>query len=139
LLGRCAMFRGAKSAYPHLYATMEFDYSCEWHDTGDPAAYEDEGGAHELIEALADDDDLLDAIDSSEETGDLQIIDAGRVPESGVRTECVSPNISVGRAEARPLALGGPADLKTTNLELRTGQLGSAQLERWLAAIEAPE
>jgi hypothetical protein len=139
LLGRCAMFRRAKSAYPDLYATMEFDYSCEWHDTGDPATYEDESGAHERIEALADDRDFLAAIDSSEETDDLQIIDAGRVPESGIRTECDCLNISGWPDDSRPLNVWWTADLKNTNFELRTGEIRSDQLERWLAEIETSE
>ena len=139
LLERCAMFRGAKSAYPDLGATTEFDDSCVWHETGDPAAYEDEAGARELIEALAGDDDLLDAIDSSEETGDLQIIDAGRVPESGIRPDYDCLNIWGRPDDGDPLDLWWTADIKYTNLELRTDEIRSDQFERWLAAIEAPE
>src|SRR5690348_3704438 len=64
LLGRCAMFRGARAAYPGLHATTEFDYTCSWHDTGDAEAYDD--GDRGRIEALAEDDELLDALAGAE-------------------------------------------------------------------------
>jgi hypothetical protein len=134
LLGRCAMFRKAMAAYPDLDATMGFDYACAWHDTGDDDAYED--GDRELIEALAEDDELMEAVECAAEPDEFPIVDAGRVPESGIRTDCDCLNISGWPDDSRPLNVWWTADLKNTNFELQTGEIRSDQLEQWLAEIE---
>jgi hypothetical protein len=137
LLGRCAMFRKAKAAYPDLFATMEFDYSCAWHDTGDDDAYED--GDRELIKALARDDELMEAVACAEETGEFQIVVAGRVPESGIWTECDCLTLSGPPDESRSLELWWTAGDERTRCELLTGRIRSDQIERWLAEIETSE
>jgi hypothetical protein len=104
LLGRCAKFREARHAYPEMYATSEFDYTCTFHDTGDEDAYE--SGDRELIEALAEDDELMDAVAGSGDNEKLRTIDATRLPEWGIRTDCDCLNISGWTIASRSICGG---------------------------------
>jgi hypothetical protein len=111
LLGRCAWFRKEHVANPDLYLTTEFDHYCSWHDTGADKVYE--GGDLEAIKALAEADEFMEAVALTEETGEFQIVDAGRVPERGIWVDVVWLHIWESPAARGPAARGpaarGPA------------------------------
>jgi hypothetical protein len=81
----------------------------------------------------------MEILACSEGTNPLQSIDAVRVPKSGIPTECNCLHISGSPDGSRPLDLWWTAYRKNTGLELRTSQIPSDQLERWLAGLERPD
>jgi hypothetical protein len=143
LRGRCAWFWKEHVANPDLHATTEFDHYCFWYDTGDDdMGYE--GGDLEAIKALAEDDEFMEAVALTEETGEFQIVDGGRVPEDGIWTDLVWLHIQRSRLvsrpdEDRPVELWWTAIDERTGCDLRTCRIQSDRLEQWLAEIERAE
>jgi hypothetical protein len=139
---RARCFLKAREAYPDLYETYEFDSRLQWYDTGAENEYDDQADRDKLAR-LTDDvtpfDDSrraeLDKLDAWEIP--WLIVPTEELPDSGnLRTECEQLVMSLRGATRDTVELRWVCYIKHTEVELRTFDINSEDLDRWLAELE---
>jgi hypothetical protein len=139
---RAQCFLKAREAYPDLYETYEIHSRFEWYDTGADKDYDDQADRDKLARLTDDrepfDDDRraeLDKLDRSEIP--WLLIPTEELPGSGnLRTECDQLVMSLRGDTCDTLALRWFCYMKHTDVELRTFDISSEDIDRWLAELE---
>jgi hypothetical protein len=147
---RCQCFGKAKLAYPELYETYEFDCQPEWFETGTSHPYDDQSDQHKL-QRLSYDAEISDGESCDEsfcaelDRLDLQeinslVIPTVELPSTGnLRTECVQLVMSLYSDGSDIVDLRWFCYLKHTDVELRTTEINSDDIDRWLAEVTQEE
>ena len=150
---RTQCFFKAKEVYPDLYETYEFNCQPEWYATGASEAYDDpsdqdrlQGLSYdpELGEGESYEESLCAELDTLElrEINSL-VVPAEVLPSSGnVRTESTQLVMSLYGNGSDIVELNWICYLRHTDVELRTMEINSDDIDRWLAELvqeESPE
>jgi hypothetical protein len=150
---RTRCFSKAKEAYPDLYETYEFNCQPEWYATGASEAYDDPSDQDKL-QGLSYDPELgegesyVDSICAELDTLELQginslVVPAEVLPSSGnVRTESTQLVMSLYGNGSDIVELKWICYLRHTDIELRTMEINSGNIDHWLAELvqeERPE
>jgi hypothetical protein len=142
LVQRARGFLKAKQAYPDLYETYEFESRLEWYDTGAGKDYDDQVD-REKLERLTDDvaphDDgrrsERDKLDGWEIPWIL--IPTDELPASGnLAAECEQLVMCLRDDTSDTVELRWVCYMKHTDVELRTFDISSEDIDRWLAKLE---
>ena len=139
---RARCFLKAREAYPDLYETYEFDSRLQWYDTAAEKEYDDQADRDKLARLTDDvapfDDDRraeLDKLDAWEIPWVL--IPTEELPGSGnLRTECEQLVMSLRGDSLDTVELRWVCYMKHTDVELRTFDISSEDIDRWLAELE---
>ena len=139
---RAQCFLQATEAYPDLYETDEFDSRLQWYDTGANKEYADQADRDKLARLTDDlepfDDDRraeLDKLDSYEIP--WLLIPTEELPGSGnLRTECDQLVMSLRGDTSDTVGLRWICYVKHTDVELRTFDISSEDIDRCLAELE---
>jgi hypothetical protein len=153
LKGRTQCFSKAKEAYPDLYETYEFNCQPEWYATGASEAYDDPADQNKL-QRLSYDPELGKG-ESYEESvcADLDrlelqeinsvVVPTENLPSSGnLRTESDQLVMSLYGSGSDIVELNWFCSLRHTDIELRTMEINSVDIDCWLAELvqeESPE
>jgi hypothetical protein len=143
---RVQCFLKAQEAYPSLYETYEFQSLLEWYETGENESY-DEQSDRDKLQRLADDAEPgegesrdeslcagLDKLDAQEINS--LVIPAVKLPSAGnLRTECDQLVMSLQEAAADIVGLRWICYIKHTDVELRTTEISSEDIDHWLAEL----
>jgi hypothetical protein len=139
---RARCFLKAREAYPDLYETYEFDCRMQWYDTSAVKEYADQADRDKLAR-LTDDvapfDDArraeIDKLDAWEIPWLLILTE--ELPGSGnLRTECDQLAMSLRGDTYDTVELRWICYMKHTDVELRTFDISSEDIDRWLAELE---
>ena len=137
----------AKQVYPDLYETYEFHSLPQWYETGKSQKYDEQADrdklAHfsydaELDEGESYDESRLAALDNLE-TQEIQwlVVPAEELPgEGNLRTECDQLVMSLRGATPDTVEIRWVCYMKHTDVELRTFDISSKEVDRWLAELE---
>jgi hypothetical protein len=150
LKGRTQCFSKAKEAYPELYETYEFNCQLEWYATGASEAYDDPSDQDKL-QRLSYDPELGEG-ESYEKSlcADLDRLDLQEINSLVVPTENL-PSSGNLRTESNQLVMslyGNGSDvvdlrwicyIRHTDIELRTTEINSGDIDRWLAELDQEE
>ena len=140
---RARCFIKAREAYPCLYETYEFDSRLQWYDTSADKEYADQADRDRLarltddVEPFVDDDRQaeLDKLDSWKIP--WLLMPAEELPGSGnLRTECDQLVMSLRGDTYDTVELRWICYMKHTDVELRTFDISSEDIDRWLAELE---
>ena len=140
---RARCFLKAKEAYPDLYETYEFDSRLQRYDTSADKEYADQADRDKLarltddVEPFVDDDRQaeLDKLDSWKIP--WLLMPAEELPGSGnLRTECDQLVMSLRGDTYDTVELRWICYMKHTDVELRTFDISSEDIDRWLAELE---
>ena len=140
---RARCFLKAREVYPDLYETYECDSRLQWYDTSAEKEYADQADRDKLarltddVEPFVDDDRRaeLDKLDASEIP--WLLIPAEELPGSGnLRTECDQLVMSLRGDTYDTVELRWICYMKHTDVELRTFDISSEDIDRWLAELE---
>ena len=139
---RAQCFLKAREAYPDLYETYEFDSRLQWYDTSAEKEYADQADRDKLARLTDDlepfDDDRraeLDKLDAWEIP--WLLIPAEELPGPGnLRTECDQLVMSLRGDTYDTVELRWICYMKHTDVELRTFDISSEDIDRWLAELE---
>jgi hypothetical protein len=139
---RTRRFLKAKDVYPELYESYEFHYLPEWYDTGAVEKYEDQLDRDKLERLVYDsdacDEDLraqLDRLEAYEIP--WLVLPTALLPASGnLRTECDQLVMSPRGDTYDTVEIRWVCYLKHTDVELRTFDISSEDIDRWLAELE---
>jgi hypothetical protein len=142
---RSRCFLKAREVYPDLYETYEFDGRLEWYDTGAGKEYDDQVDRDKLSRLVEDTepcDDTrraeLDKLNAYEIP--WIVIPAEELPGTGnLRTECDQLVMSLRGNSLDTVELRWMCYLKHTDVELRTFDISSEDVDRWLAELEQGE
>jgi hypothetical protein len=132
----------AKSVYAELYETYEFHYLPKWYDTGAVVKYENKLDRDKL-ERLVNDSDACD-VELRAQLDRLAaceipwlVLPAEQLPASGnLRTECDQLVMSLRGDTYDTVELRWFCYLKHTDVELRTFDISSEDIDRWLDDVE---
>jgi hypothetical protein len=139
---RVQCFLKAKEVNPELYETYEFHYLPEWYDTGAVDKYEGQPDRDKL-ERLVNDSDAcdeelraqLDRLEACEIP--WLVLPTEELPASGnLRTECDQLAMSLRGDTYDTVELRWVCYLKHTDVELRTFDTSSEDIDRWLDEID---
>ena len=139
---RAQCFLKAREAYPDVYETYEFDSRLQWYDTGANKEYADQADRDKLARLTDDlepfDDDRRAELDK---LGAWEIpwllIPTEELPGSGnLRTECDQLVMSLRGDTCDTVELRWISYMKHTDVELRTFDISSEDIDRWLAELE---
>jgi hypothetical protein len=150
LKGRTQSFFKAKEAYPDLYETYEFNCEPEWYAIGASEAYDDPSDqdklqrlSHdpELSEGESYEESLCAELDTLELQGiNSLVVPAEVLPSSGnVRTESTQLVMSLYGNGSDIVELNWICYLRHTDVELRTMEINSGDIDRWLAELDQGE
>jgi hypothetical protein len=139
---RAKCFLKARETYLDLYETYEFDSRLQWYDTSAGKEFDDQADRGKLARLTDDlepfDDDRraeLDQLDSFEIP--WLLIPTEELPGSGnLRTECDQLVMSLRGESLNTVELRWVCYLKHTDVELRTFDISSEDIDRWLAELE---
>jgi hypothetical protein len=139
---RAQCFLKAREAYPDLYETYEFDSRLQWYDTGANKEYANQADRDKLARLIDDtppvDDDRraeLDKLDAWEIP--WLLIPTEELPGAGnLRTECDQLVMSLRGDTYATVELRWICYLKHTDVELRTFDISSEDIDRWPAELE---
>jgi hypothetical protein len=139
---RARCFLKAREAYPGLYETYEFDSRLQWYNTSAEKEFDDQADRDKLARLTDDlepfDDDRrtgLDKLDSFEIP--WLLIPTAELPGSGnLRTECDQLVMSLRGDSYDTVELRWICYMKHTDVELRTFDISSEDIDRWLAELE---
>jgi len=139
---RARCFLKAREAYPDLSETYEFDCRLQWYDTGVPEKYDNQADRDKLARLIDDtppfDDDRraeLDKLDAWEIP--WLLIPTEELPGSGnLRTECDQLVMSLRGATYDTVELRRICYIKHTDVELRTFDISSEDIDRWLGELK---
>jgi len=147
LKDRTQCFSRAKEAYPDLYETYEFHSLPQWYETGKSQRYDDQSDRDKL-QRLSDDaeqgegepwdESLCAGLDNLEaqEINSL-VVPAVELPSTGnLRTECDQLVMSLRGDTYDTVELRWLCYMKHTDVELRTFDISSEDIDRWLAELE---
>ena len=150
LKGRTQCFSKAKVSYPDLYETYEFNCQPEWYATGASEVYDDPADQDKL-QRLSYDPELGEG-ESYEESlcADLDrlevqeinsvVVPTENLPSSGnVRTESTQLVMSLYGNGSDVVELNWICYLRHTDFELRTMEINSGDIDRWLAELAQEE
>jgi hypothetical protein len=150
LKGRTQSFFKAKEAYPDLYETYEFNCQPEWYATGASEAYDDPSDQDKL-QRLSYGPELgegesyekspcadLDRLEVQEINS--LVVPTENLPSSGnVRTESTQLVMSLYGNGSDIVELNWICYLRHTDVELRTMEINSGDIDRWLAELVQEE
>ena len=139
---RAGCFRKARGEYPDLYETYEFNCRVQWYDTSAAKEYDNQADRDKLERLVYDDgpfdDDRraeLDKLDAWEIS--WLLIPTKELPGSGnLRTECDQLVMSLRGESLNTVELRWVCYMKHTDVELRTFDINSEDIDRWLAELE---
>ena len=139
---RTQCFLKAKAVYAELYETYEFHYLPEWYDTGAEEKYEDQADRDKLERLVYDcdagDEELraqLDRLEACEIP--WLVLPTEELPASGnLRIECDQLVMSPRGDTYDTVELRWVCYLKHTDVELRTFDVNSEDIDRWLDEVE---
>ena len=136
---RARCFLKAREAYPGLYETYEFDSRLQWYDTSADKEYDDQADRDKIAWFTDDlDDDRraeLEKLDSYEIP--WLLIPTEELPGAGnLRTECDQLVMSLRGDTYDTVELRWVCYWKHTDVELRTFDISSEDIDRWLAELE---
>ena len=142
---RARCFIKAREAYADVYETYEFDSRLQWYDTSAEKEFDDQADRDKLGRLTDDlepfDDDRraeLDKLDSYETP--WLLIPTEELPGSGnLRTECDQLVMSLRGDTYDTVELRWICYMKHTDVELRTFDISSEDIDRWLAELEQGE
>jgi hypothetical protein len=144
---RTRCFSKAKEAYPDLYETYEFQSLPEWYETGKRQSYDDQSDRIKL-QRLSDDaePDEGEPCDESlcsglvklqEQELNVLVVPAGELPSTGnLRTECDQLVMSPCGGASDIVDLRWFCYIKHTDVPLRTSEINSKDIDRWLAELQ---
>jgi hypothetical protein len=140
---RARCFIKAREAYPCLYETYEFDSRLQWYDTSADKEYADQADRDKLARLTDDVEPFVDD-DRQAELGKLDAsempwlrVPAEELPGSGnLRTECDQLVMSLRGDTHDTVELKWFCFMKHTDVELRTFDISSEHIDRWLAELE---
>jgi hypothetical protein len=147
---RTQSFCKAKEPYPDLYETYEFHYLPKWFGTGASQEYDNQSDRDKLQRLSSDaqlgdckpcNESLCAELDSLEaqEVNSL-VVPAAELPSTGnLRTECDQLVMSLRGNASDIVDLSWLCYLKHSDVELRTTEINSENLDRWLAELEQGE
>ena len=139
----CPVLSQGQGSLPGLYETYEFDSRLQWYDTSADKEYADQADRDKLarltddVEPFVDDDRRaeLDKLDAWEIP--WLLIPAEELPGSGnLRTECDQLVMSLRGDTYDTVELRWICYMKHTDVELRTFDISSEDIDRWLAELE---
>jgi hypothetical protein len=139
---RAQCFLKAREEYPDVYETYEFDSRLQWYGTGANKECADQADRDKLVRLTDDfepfDDDRraeLDKLESFEIP--WLLIPTEELPGSGnLRTECDQLVMSLRGDTYDTVELRWICYMKHTDVELRTFDISSEDIDRWLAELE---
>ena len=144
---RTQCFSRAKEAYPDLYETYEFQSLPQWYETGKSQRYDDQSDRDKL-QRLSDDAEpgegepcdgsLCAGLDNLEaqEINSLMVL-AVELPSTGnLRTECDQLVMSPYGDASDIVDLRWICYIKHTDIALRTTEINSEDIDRWLTELE---
>jgi hypothetical protein len=139
---RAGCFRKARGEYPDLYETYEFNYRVQWYDTSAGKEYDNQADRDKLDRLVSDDEPFDD--DRRAQLDKLEaceipwiVIPSEEVPSSGnLRTECDQLVMSMRGPTSDIIELRWVCYMKHTDVELRTFDISSADIDGWLAELE---
>jgi len=143
---RTQCFSKAKEAYPDVYETYEFQSLPQWYETGKSQRYDDQSDRDKLQrlsynaepgEGEACDESLCAGLDNLEaqEINSL-VVPAEELPSTGnLRTECDQLVMSLCGDASDIVDLRWICYLKHTDVELRTTEINSEDIDHWLAEL----
>ena len=139
---RAQCFLKVREAYPDLYETYEFDSRLQWYDSSAEKEFDDQADRDELARLTDDlepfDDDRraeLDKLESWEIP--WLLIPTEELPGPGnLRTECDQLVMSLRGDTYDTVELRWICYMKHTDVELRTFDISSEDIDRWLAELE---
>jgi hypothetical protein len=139
---RARCYLKAREAYPDLYETYEFDSRLQWYDTGADKEYDDQVDRAKIARLTDDvepfDDDPRAELDK---LGRFAIpwllIPTAELPGAGnLRTECDQLVMSLRGDTYDTVELRWVCYMKHTDVELRTFDISSEDIDRWLTELE---
>jgi hypothetical protein len=139
---RAQCFLKAREAYPDLYETYEFDSRLQWYDTSAEKDFDDQADREKLARLTDDlepfDDDRRAELDKLNRWEIPRLLmPTEELPGSGnLRTECEQLVMSLRGATDDTVELRWICYLKHTDVELRTFDISSEDIYRWLAELE---
>ncbi len=139
---RARCFLKAREAYPDLYETYEFNYRVQWYDTSAGKEYDNQADRDKLERLVSDDepfdDDRRAQLDKLEACEIPRfVIPLEELPVSGnLRTECDQLVMSMRGPTSDIIKLRWICYMKHTDVELRTFDISSEDIDRWLAELE---
>ena len=136
---RGVCFRRARGEYPDLYETYEFNYRVQWYDTSAGKEYDNPADRDKLERLVYDDEPFdhdhraqLDKLEACEIP--RLLIPTEELPSSGnLRTECDQLVMSLRGESLNTVELRWVCYMKHTDVELRTFDISSEDIDRWLA------
>jgi hypothetical protein len=139
---RAQCFLKAREAFPDLYEAYSFDSRLQWYDTSAEKEYADQADRDKLAR-LTDDLELFDD-DRRAEREKLDsyeipwlLIPTEELPGSGnLRTECDQLVMSLRGDTSDTVGLRWICYVKHTDVELRTFDISSEDIDSWLAELE---
>jgi hypothetical protein len=147
---RTQCFSKAKEVYPELYETYKFNCQPEWFGTGASEAYDDPSDQDKL-QRLSYDPELGDGEPYDESLcAELDRLDLQEINSLVVPTEKL-PSIGNLRTESTQLVMslyGNGSDIvelnwicyiRHTDIGLRTTEINSGDIDRWLAELDQEE
>ena len=147
---RTQCFSRAKEVYPDLYETYEFHCLAQWYETGKSQEYDDQADRDKLVRFSYDvelddgesyDGSRLAALDNLE-TQDARwlVILSEELPSDGnLRTECDQLVMSLSGSDSTRIELRWICYVKHTDVELRTAEVRSNDIDRWLSELAGEE
>ncbi len=143
---RTRCFSGAKEAYSDLYETYEIHCLPQWYETGKSQSYDDQSDRDklqrlssnaELGEVEPWDESLCAGLDrlEAQEINSL-VVPAEELPSTGnLRTECDQLVMSLCGGGSDIVDLRWICYLKHTDVQLRTSEINSEDIDHWLAEL----
>ncbi len=150
LPGRASCYRKAREVYPDLYDTYEFHYLPQWYETGKSEEYDNQSDRDKLARLSYDaepgegspcDGSLCEGLDRLEaQEVNALVVPAETLPSTGnMRTECDQLVMS-RRGDASDIVdLRWICYVKHTDVELRTTEINSEDIDHWLTELEQEE
>ena len=144
---RLRCFSRAKEAYPNLYETYEFQNLPQWYETDKSQSYDDQSDRDKLQRLSYDaelgegepcDESVCTGLDrlEAQEINSL-VVPAEVLPSTGnLRTECDQLVMSPYGDASDIVDLRWICYLKHTDVELRTTEINSKDIDDWLTELE---
>ncbi len=143
---RARRFPRAKGVYPNLYETYEFHSLPRWYETGKTQEYDDQADREklrrfsydfELDDSESYDESRLAELDELEnEEIKWLLVPADELPSEGnLRTECDQLVMAQRGVDSTRVELLWFCYVKHTDVELRTAEITSEDIDRWLSEL----
>jgi hypothetical protein len=138
LRDRVHCFRKAREAYPELYETYEFHSLPQWYESDAGEKYENQADRSKLEQLAYGFESDLSFRDDLDRLETQQIpwlaVPRAQLPgEGNLRTECDQLIMSTRGKDSSTLDLRWFCSVKHTDIELRTMEITSEDIDRWLS------